>query len=184
MKRVIALGGLLALALSLGQVWAAEGIESGPQVGNDIPGPFKPLNVTGEFAGKKECQVCKNGTNPVAMVFAREVSAPLKALVKKIDAATGKNSDKKMGSFVVFCSDDEGLEKNLKELADKEKLENIVLTIDTPAGPPKYKVAKDADVTVVLYVGGAVKANYAFRKGELKDEDIGRILGDLPKILK
>ena len=46
MKRVIALGGLLALALSLGQVWAAEAIESGPQVGNDIPGPFKPLNVT------------------------------------------------------------------------------------------------------------------------------------------
>src|SRR5260370_4772749 len=119
MKRVIALGGLLALALSLGQVWAAEAIESGPQVGNDIPGPFKPLNVTGGFAGKKECQVCRNGTNPVAMVFARELSAPLTTLIKKIETATAKNSDKKMGSFVVFCSDEEGLDKKLKELAEK-----------------------------------------------------------------
>jgi hypothetical protein len=184
MKRVIALVGLLAIALAFGQTWAAESLESGPQAGQDIPGPFKPLNITGEFAGKKECQVCRNGTNPVAMVFAREVSAPVKALVKKIDVATGKNSDKKMGSFVVFCSDDEGLEKNLQTLAEKEKLEHIVLTIDTPAGPPKYKVAKDADVTVVLYVDGTVKSNYAFRKGELKDQDIDKILGDLPKILK
>ncbi|MFL5241999.1 MAG: hypothetical protein ACJ8FY_07815 [Gemmataceae bacterium] len=184
MKRVIALGGLLGIALALGQTLAAESLESGPQVGQDIPGPFKPLNITGEFAGKKECQVCRNGTNPVAMIFAREISTPLKALVRKMDAATGKNSDKKMGSFVVFCSNEEGLEKNLKDLAAREKLENIVLTIDAPAGPPKYKVAKDADVTVVLYVNALVKSNYAFRKGELKDQDIDKILGDLPKILK
>src|SRR5437660_6647575 len=99
------------------------------------------------------------------MIFAREISDPLTSLVKKIDAATVKNNEKSMGSFVVFCSDDEALEKNLKKLAEKEKLEKIALTIDNPAGPDKYKIAKDADITVVLYVGqynkGAVKANYA-----------------------
>jgi hypothetical protein len=107
----------------------------------------------------------------------------LTSLVKKIDAATAKNDTQKMGSFVVFCSDDEGLEKKLKGLAEKEKLEKVVLTIDNPTGPPKYKIAKDADVTVILYNRGEVKANYAFRKGELKDKDIEKILGDLPKIL-
>jgi hypothetical protein len=121
------------------------------------------------------------------MIFAREISDPLTSLVKKIDAATVKNSECTMGSFVVFCSDDEGLEKKLKELAEKEKLEKVALAIDNPNGPPGYDVAKDADITVVLYRGayakGSVKANYAFKKGELKDEDIGKIVGDLTKIL-
>src|SRR5919109_186316 len=101
------------------------------------------------------------------MIFAREVSAPLTSLVKKIDTATAEHKACKMGSFVVFCSDDEQLEGKLKELAKKEKLDHIALTIDNPQGPPRYKVAKEADITVVLYQQQKVKANYAFKKGEL-----------------
>jgi hypothetical protein len=107
----------------------------------------------------------------------------LTSLVKKIDSATVKNSDARMGSFAVFCSDEEGLEKKLKTLAEKEKLKDIVLTIDNPTGPTAYKIAKDAEVTVILYTKGTVKANYAFKKGELKDKDIDSIVGDLSKIL-
>ena len=44
-------------------------------------------------------------------------------------------------------------------------------------------MAKDADVTVVLYVDRKVKANHAFKKGELKDEDIETILSEVPMIL-
>jgi hypothetical protein len=117
------------------------------------------------------------------MIFAREVSDPLTSLVKKIDEATAKNSSCKMGSFIVFCTDDQGMEDKLKDLAKKEKLEKLVLTIDNPTGPPKYKVAKDADVTVVLYEKQQVKANYAFKKGEMKDKDIEKIVADLSKIL-
>jgi hypothetical protein len=118
------------------------------------------------------------------MIFAREVSDPLTSLVKKIDAATAKNSSCDMGSFIVFLNDDEGLEKQLKGLAEKEKLEHIVLTLETnKSGPPKYKIAEEADVTVVLYTNGEVKANYAFKKGELKDKDIEKIVGDVKKIL-
>lgn len=118
------------------------------------------------------------------MIFAREISDRLTSLVKKIDAATEKNSDCRMGSFVVFLNDDEGLEKQLKTLADKEKLKHIVLTIETDSsGPPKYKVAKEADVTVLLYTKSKVQANYAFKKGELKDKDIEKIVNDLSKIL-
>jgi len=121
------------------------------------------------------------------MIFAREVSDSLTSLVKKIDAATVKNKDCKMGSFVVFLNDDENFDKKLKDLAGKEELKKIALAIDNPAGPQAYKIAKDADVTVVLYVGsyskGAVKANYVFKKGEMKDKDIDRVVGDLVKIL-
>jgi hypothetical protein len=117
------------------------------------------------------------------MIFAREISDPLTSLVKKIDAATAKNSDCSMGSFVVFLSDDEGLEKKLKDLAKKDKIDHTVLAIDNPAGPRGYGLAKDADVTVVLYTNRTVKANYAFKKGELKDADINKIVGDVSKIL-
>jgi hypothetical protein len=117
------------------------------------------------------------------MIFAREVSDPLTSLVKKIDAATDKNKDCRMGSFVVFLSDDEKLEKQLKEVADKADLKHTVLSIDNPAGPKGYKVAKDADVTVVLYTNKTVKANHSFKKGELHEKDIDVIVSDITKIL-
>ncbi|MBY0527197.1 MAG: hypothetical protein K2R98_27625 [Gemmataceae bacterium] len=117
------------------------------------------------------------------MIFAREVSDSLTSLVKKIDEATEKNSGAKMGSFVVFCTDDEAIEKKAKEMAEKEKLKKCVLSIDNPAGPKGYDVAKEADITVVLYTSRNVKANYAFKKGELKDGDIDKIIADIAKIV-
>lgn len=183
-KYRIATAAFAFLALVVGGVYAAEKLASGPQVGQEVPGPFHPLNVTGESAGQKACLYCKNGSNPVAMVFAREVSDPLTKLIKKIDAATLKNKDAKMGSFVVFLSDSEDLGKTLKDIADKEKIETCVLSIDNPAGPKGYKVAKDADVTVVFYADRKVKANYAFAKGELKDKDVEEIVSSVSKILE
>jgi hypothetical protein len=175
-------GASLAFALLVGGVLAADAVKSGPQPGQGVAA-FHPLNVTGDKAGQKNCLVWSNGNNPVAMIFAREVSDPLTSLVKKIDAATAKNKSCSMGSFVVFCSDSEGLEKQLKDLASKETLNNTVLTIDNPAGPKGFNVVKDADVTVVLYKNKKVVVNHAFKKGELKDQDIEKVLGDLSKIL-
>ncbi|OAI47319.1 hypothetical protein AYO44_09775 [Planctomycetaceae bacterium SCGC AG-212-F19] len=117
------------------------------------------------------------------MIFARDVSDSLTSLVKKLDEATGKNTAAKMGSFVVFCSDDEKLEKALKDLGEKEKLKHLVLTIDNPAGPLDYKIAKQAEITVVLYTGYEVKANYSFKKSEMTAKDVDKIMADLSKIL-
>jgi hypothetical protein len=117
------------------------------------------------------------------VIFAREISKPVTSLVKKIDAATAKNSEARMASFAVFLSDEEGLDKKLKDWADKEKINKTALTIDNPAGPSDYKIDKDADVTVLLYVRKHVKVNYAFKKGDLKGKDIEKIVGDLSKIL-
>jgi hypothetical protein len=117
------------------------------------------------------------------MIFAREISDPLTSLVKQIDKATAHNSSCKMGSFVVFLNDDESLEKHLKELVKKEGIEHTVLAIDNPAGPSGYEVAKEADVTVVLYTHRNVKVNYAFKKGAMKEKDVEKIVKDISKIL-
>jgi hypothetical protein len=118
------------------------------------------------------------------MIFAREISDSLTSLVKQIDAETVKNNNKNMGSFVVFLSDKEGLDSELKKLAEKEKLKECILAIDNVAGPEGYDVSKDAEVTVVLYNRRKVTANFAFRKGELNDKAIDRIITDIGKIVK
>ena len=50
-------------------VGAAEkaAVKSGPQVGEDLAGPFHPLNINGKSAGKKNCLYCENGQSPVAI---------------------------------------------------------------------------------------------------------------------
>ena len=177
---ILAAASLVVCAAALA---AAEPLVSGPQVGHKIPGPFLPLHITGPNAGDHVCLVCKNGANPVAMVFARGASAPLTSLIKKLDAATAAHQDVEMGSFVVFLTDSASLPKAVKEMADREGVKQTILALDAPAGPPAYHVAAGAAVTVVLYAHHKVAANYAFREGELTDKAIDAIVADLPKIL-
>lgn len=117
------------------------------------------------------------------MIFAREINDNLTGLVKKIDAITTSTGTKTTGSFVVFLNDEEGLEKKLEDLAKKEGIKECVLAIDSPAGPGGYKIAKEADVTVVIYKGRKVENNFAFKKGELKEGDIEKIVKAYEAIL-
>ena len=173
-----------AFVLALGGVAFGADLKSGPQNGAEVPGPFHPLNVTGEKAGEKFCLYCKNGDKPVAVVFARNTDDPaVQKLIKALDDATAKNEAAKMGSFVVVLSSEDKLEAKLKDMADKAKLKKIVLSIESPEGPKDYKIAKDAEVTVLLYTERVVKANYAFEKGKLTDKDVEKIVGDVSKIL-
>jgi len=117
------------------------------------------------------------------MIFTREINDPLTSLVKKVDAAN-QEQGKKMGSFVVLLSDDEGADKKLKGLAEKEKLDKTILTTFAKQdGPEGYSINKDADVTVIMYVGKKVKSNHAYKKGEFKADTVETVLKDLPKIL-
>src|SRR5262245_45212030 len=96
----------------------------------------------------------------------------LASLVKKVNKATSDNKSSRMGSFVIFCSDAKGLDEKAKEFADKEKIEKTILARDSESGPEGYKIAKDAEVTVLLYVKRNVKVNFSFKKGEMKEADI------------
>ncbi len=176
------LTGTAALFLVTG-VFAAGSATSGPQVGKEVPGPFHPLNINGAEAGKKNCLYCSNGENPVAVVFARQVNPQVATLLKKLDEATEKNAKANMGSFAVFCSDQDGLEQTLKDLVGKQNLKKLIVAIDNPAGPKDYDISKDADVTVLLYNDFTVRANHAFKAGELNQQAIDTILADVSKII-
>jgi hypothetical protein len=107
----------------------------------------------------------------------------LTSLVKKLEQATADHSDCKMGAFVVMLSDDDKMEEKLKELVETAKLKKVVLTLDGPAGPPKLKINKDADVTVLLYTKKRVQKNFAFEKGKMTETDADAIVAAVKDIL-
>ena len=51
-------------------------------------------------------------------------------------------------------------------------------------GPPAYKLNKEADVTVMLFVKEKVVANFAFRTGELDDKAIDKLMLSVPKLFE
>ena len=107
------------------------------------------------------------------------------SLVKQLDKQVAANESKKMAGFVVLLTEDpDAAESELKAFAEKHGIKNIPLTIfDGSAGPESYKIAKDADVTVNLWVGLESKANFAFAKGKLDKDSIAAIVADTSKIL-
>jgi hypothetical protein len=115
----------------------------------------------------------------------------LTGLVKKIDQAVDQAAGKRAGSrglgaFVLFDGNADGLDQRLRELAEKEGLKRVNLCIGAP--PPDYEVAKEADVTVVIYSVGRrweqkVTANFALRKGELDEATADAIVKALTETL-
>jgi hypothetical protein len=177
---------MAAVVVVLGGVAFAADLKSGPQAGEKVPGPFHPLNINGESAGKKACLYCKAGDSPSVAIFARNADdAALHKLISELDAATVKNEKADLNGYVVFCSDDtEKLEPKLKSLADKAKLKNVVLSIESAEGPEKYSISKNADITVLLYKERVVVSNYTFEKGKMTEKDVEKIVGGIGNLVK
>jgi len=179
LKNGIALGLFLAAGVAL----AAEPVASGPQPGEKVPGPFKPLQVNGPDAGKEDCIYCKNGAKPVVMVFVRELTPNVVTLIKKLDAATAAKSDADLATCVIVLSDEKDMASSLGKWAASEKINNTILATYASSGPEKYAISTDAAVTVLLYAKRTVKANYSYRAGAMTAGDVNVILGDLAKIV-
>ncbi len=116
-------------------------------------------------------------------MFTRKASGPLASLVKAVDKKIAEHDGLK--AFVVVLTDDgDSTSDALKGIANDQSIKNVPLTlVESLSGPPAYKIARDAEVTVLLWRGSEVKANHAFAKGALDDAGIDAVLADLPKIL-
>jgi len=103
-----------------------------------------------------------------------------------MNALVSINKDKKMAAFTVVLTDDaDKTEEALKALAKEGNIDKVPLTLmEGAAGPPAYKIAKDAEVTVLLWKGQKVQANHSFGKGKLDKDAIKKIIEDTAKILE
>jgi hypothetical protein len=176
-------GMMAAVVVIGGAVIARAEVTSGPQVG-DMVGAFTVTKVTGNpddgvEAGRTLCYRCKMGARPVVMVFARSADEKLAKLLKKIEEEVEEHSAEKLTSFVnMIGTDAESLKKAAAEFAAKHDIKRIAFVVpeDPRHGPPDFKIAPDADVTVICYKGGMVKANHAFPKDGLTDETIKAVV--------
>jgi hypothetical protein len=173
---------MAAVALMMAAVASAE-VTSGPQVGDRV-GAFTVTKVTGNpddgvVDGKKLCYRCKMGQRPVVMVFARTADEKLGKLLKKLDEEIEEHASAKLTGFVnMLGTDAESLKKDAAEFVKLQGLERIAFVVpeDSANGPADYKIAPDADLTVVCFKGGKVTSNHALAKGQLSDEKIDAIV--------
>ena len=163
--------------------FAGDPPKSGPPVG-EPPAAFQVWDVTGPNAGRSLCYRCEYGAEPVVCVLTRNMDAPVTKLVEKIDAKIAQNSVLK-SYMVLLAANDSTNEQLLKTSAKTRDITHVPLTIlGKTEGPQGYEIASDAEITVVLWGGGQVRAVHAFAPGDLTDEKIKTVMEDLPKILR
>lgn len=189
MKKLLA--STLALLLATGAMLVAEEkaekkeVKSGLAEGESPP-PFNVNDCTGPNKGKSLCYRCQYGARPVVSVFARSTSDELGKMLKELDGLVEKNKEKEMKSFVVLLTDDpEKAEKELVEFAKKHEIKNIPLTyFDGEAGPPEYNIAKEAQMTINMWVKSEVKSNRVVSEKKLDKDTVATIIKDTQKILE
>lgn len=186
MKKLSAFAALLLVAVS-GLAFAADAeVKSGLPVGEGPVPPFNVRDITGPAKGETLCYRCRYGSRPVVTVFTREVNDTVKDLVKKLDEKVGANKDKKMAAFVVVLTQDpDAVEPKLESIAKEQKITNTPLTIiEGVTGPADYKLSKDAEVTVMMWVDSEVKVNHAYGKGKLDKKAVDALVAETKKILE
>ena len=175
---------LLLLVLSC-PLLAVDPCVSGVPIGQR-PGPYSFLVATGPQRGQQTCYVCEQHEKnlPAAVVFTRSLSDPVGKLVAKLEAAGAKEKDSGYKVWVTQLADTADLDA-IAKWAQKQGLKGVpVGCYEDADGPPSYKLAKEADVTVLLFTKQKVTANFAYRAGELTDKQIDEVLKAVPKLFE
>jgi peroxiredoxin len=154
------LGLAVVLGLSLTAV-RADDLKSGP--GDQIGGAFNVKAITGEKAGKTLCYVCQYNAQErpaVVLVFTQKADEDLAKMVKAVDAVQKNNE--KLGTVVVGVSGVTAAD--FEKLQTTHKLTTPLTVAEEKDGPEKYKLNKDAAVTVLVYKkGGGITKSFAFK---------------------
>jgi len=167
-------------ALDAQQPWQS-GLQPGVR-----PGPYSSICATGPNRGISHCFICETGDKPAVILFARAVSEPLGKLANGVEKAVAKHKDAELRAWVTILDNDQpGVDPKIVQWSRKHALASVpVAVFEDAGGPPSYKLARDADVTVLLFVKQKVVANFAFRAGELTDARMEEVLKAIPELVK
>ncbi|MFO0879543.1 MAG: hypothetical protein U0840_19535 [Gemmataceae bacterium] len=156
---------------------------SGPRVGQR-PGPYSFVLCTGDNRGKSHCYICETEDRPAVILFARTTSEPLGKLASKLDRALADYSKNDLRVWLTLLHDDQSkIDADVVAWAKKHTLRGLPIGVfEDVDGPPSYRLHRDADVTVLLYVKQKVVVNRAFRAGELTDARIDELIKAIPQI--
>jgi hypothetical protein len=164
--------------------FAAEPCVSGLNPGQK-PGPYSSVVSVGPERGQSHCFICDTEDRPAVVVFARKLSDPLGKLTAGLDKAVADNKAAELRAWVTFlAADQSALDAKVVDWGKMYAVRNLSLTVfEDVDGPPSYRLSRDADVTVILFVKRKVVADFAFRDGELTEEKVADVLKALPGVL-
>jgi hypothetical protein len=132
MCKTVSLGGIVAcLIVALSPVLADQGLQSGPTLGQDLPGPLQILNATGEWVGKYHCPVCEVGLNSGVLIFTRELPQPGQPLTKLLQSLEGSmehHTGRPAGVAVLLIGDGGYKEALETKVDEKGKVTELRLT--------------------------------------------------------
>ena len=182
MTRALLLG--LPLFLSLSLPLLADGpVVSGVPVGGR-PGPYSFLVATGPQGGQPTCYICEQLDKPTAVVFARSLTDPLGKLLARLDAEAVVRKGQGFKVWMTLLGPNADLD-GLAKWAQRQGIKDSpVGAFEDADGPPAYKIHKDADVTVMLFVNQKVVANFAFRAGELNEKQVAAVMAAVPQLFE
>ena len=166
----------------------------GVTVGNSIPGPFFPYNLTGNRETSYACPITAIEDNPCVLVFLQsgeEGSDSVKKLLTDLDNALSRYKRDNLHAFVIVV--DSKIDGTIHEkddernaAADKLKtwigslmLKSLNFGLDSAAGVKPWGIPSDKAVTAVLYQNYKVLGLHSLTTAELTDEKVGSLLGEL-----
>lgn len=175
--------GILAVIASIGH--ADDPCVSGLSPGQK-PGPYTFVVSTGKERGQLTCFICETAEKPAFLVFARTPSVELGELTAALDKAVNEPKNAPLRGWVTFLNGDQvKFDPQVVEWGKKHAIKSLPLGVfEDVDGPPSYRLNKDADATVLLFVKQKVVANFAFRAGELNAKSREEILKAVPKLLE
>ncbi|REJ89633.1 MAG: hypothetical protein DWQ34_19110 [Planctomycetota bacterium] len=184
MKRVVATVAAVLIGFLPGML-VGEDAPPALSVGDEVA-MFYVKDVTGPAAGKQLCYRCRYGDQPVVAVFTRRMTDEVTALVDEIDGLVDQHMQEDLAAFVVLMDDDPvNREDELKRLAREKGVDNVPLTtFDDVYGPRSYRLERDADVTVMMWVDRKVRFNRSFANKELTEESIAELIAETATILE
>jgi hypothetical protein len=168
---------LAALSILSAGAFAAGPCVSGLEPGKK-PGPYSSVVSVGKERGTSHCFICETEDRPAVVVFARSLDDSLGKLTRGLDKALVDHKAKELRAWVTFLNADQAtFDAKVVEWGKKQAVRAVPLSVFEDAdGPPSYKLSRDAEVTVIVFVKQKVAHNFAFRAGELTDERIAEVL--------
>ncbi|MGL6073323.1 MAG: hypothetical protein ACRC8S_04070 [Fimbriiglobus sp.] len=156
---------------------------SGTPVGGR-PGPYSFLLATGPDRGKQECLICAQDKKPTVVVFGRKLQPETGKLLQMLDAEMAKRSESGFKAWFTQLTSEAKLDSLSKWSQDLGLKTLTVGAYEDADGPPVYKIANDAEVTVLVFVDRKVVANFALRDKELTAKKVTEIQKSLDKLAK
>src|SRR5262245_34768703 len=177
--------GMFVILLMGGIVFAEEpALRSGLPVGQR-PGPYAFVLATGPQRGQAFCYICDTADKPAAIIFARSLSEPLGKLAAKLDQAAADGAIPQMRAWLTLLDDGKqpDLERRLVAWGLQHAIKTMPLGIfEDEVGPPSYRLHREAQATVLLFVKQKVVANFALRAGDLTDGKIAEVAKALDQL--